>query len=464
MQLTIEKLVYGGDGLARLAQASTPETRDPPADAANDKGLRGKAVFVPFVLPGERVEARPVEEKRGFVRAALEKVLEASPQRVVPLCPYFQRCGGCHYQHINYDNQLAIKRQILAETLERTARIKWQSEIYVHASPPWGYRNRTRMKVATSPFALGYYRHNSHELLPVESCPISSPLINRAITVLWEIGRRGGFTDYSLFEIELFADHADARLLVELYVKESLPKLKWDSLVAELRERLPVDAVAAFLPKEPPSAHMKPRAMKLEHLFQPRPFIYAVTTEGREIAYQISPGSFFQTNRFVAATLVEIVCASATGKLAWDLYAGVGLFAAPLARTFDRVEAVESAPESFGDLEKNAPPNVHVCRMSTAAFLEQAARSPKGNRPDLVVVDPPRTGLGSNVTRKLTAIAPARLTYVSCDPATLARDLAVFLQSGYAMQQVHLVDLFPQTYHIESVVQLEKRLAGSSQR
>lgn len=461
MQLTIEKLVYGGDGLARLTEPNGSLTGDSQSDAVKGRLLRGKAVFVPFVMPGEQVEAAPVEEKRGFVRAALAEVLVSSPERVAPLCPYFQRCGGCHYQHTSYDSQLAIKRQILAETLERTAKIRWPGEIHVHRSQPWEYRNRTRMKVATSPFALGYYRHSSHDLLPIENCPISSPLINRAIDVLWEIGRIGGRAEYSLFEIELFANHDDTKLMLELYVRDGAPSQKWESLVAELCKRLPVAAVAVFS-SEAGQARRGPISdqqlkTKLEFLFQPESFIYTVAADSGEISYQVSAGAFFQSNGLLISKLVDIICADNSGEMAWDLYAGVGLFTVPLAKAFGRVEAVEATPASFADLEKNVLPNVRAHRMTTTAYLESAARAQKRRSPDLVVVDPPRAGLGVGSARKLAAIAPARLMYVSCDPATLARDLAVFLESGYAMKQVHLVDLFPQTYHIETVVQLDRK-------
>lgn len=140
MQLEIEKLIYGGDGLARHAQPNEP---------------RGKAVFVPFAIPGEHVEAALVEERPGFIRARVEKILQASPQRIEPRCPYFVRCGGCHYQHIDYAHQLESKADILRETLRRTAQIEWPEEIATHASPEWNYRNRTRMRLREDPFALG---------------------------------------------------------------------------------------------------------------------------------------------------------------------------------------------------------------------------------------------------------------------------------------------------------------------
>ncbi|MGC2321694.1 MAG: TRAM domain-containing protein, partial [Terriglobales bacterium] len=177
MRLTIDKLIYGGNGLARL-----------PAD---EKGP-GKAAFLPFVLEGENVEAEITEQKLGFARARAEKILEASPHRVEPGCPYFGQCGGCHYQHASYEHQLEIKSAILRETLRRVGKIELAQEIHIHPSPPWNYRNRTRLRVRTRPFVLGYNRMGSSALLPVEQCPISSPLINKAISALWQLGGAGG--------------------------------------------------------------------------------------------------------------------------------------------------------------------------------------------------------------------------------------------------------------------------------
>ena len=171
MELNIEKLVYGGDGLARL-----------PAD---ERG-RGKTVFLPYVIPGERVDATIIESRSGFARARLNQILTASPERVAAQCRYFGRCGGCQYQHIDYTAQLQFKAAILRETLRRTAKLELQPEIQLHRSEPWHYRNRTRVRVEHQPaFALGYFVANSHKLLPVESCPISSPLIDNSIRAAW---------------------------------------------------------------------------------------------------------------------------------------------------------------------------------------------------------------------------------------------------------------------------------------
>ena len=201
MLLTIEKLIYGGDGLARL----------PP-----DERGRGKAVFVPFVLAGEKIEASLTEQKPGFARAHAEAIVEPSPHRIPPVCPYFAQCGGCHYQHASYEHQLEIKEEILRETLRRTAKLELQTEIEIHPSPPWNYRNRSRLQIQTQPgFAAGYFKLASHELLPVEQCPISSPLINRGITALWQSGRSGKIPQ-GVSEVEFSANADDSHLLVEI--------------------------------------------------------------------------------------------------------------------------------------------------------------------------------------------------------------------------------------------------------
>src|SRR5882672_3753350 len=177
MQLTIEKLVYGGEGLARL-----------PADASG----QGKAAFIPFVLAGEEIAAALTEQRPGFARGRLDAVLRPSAERVPPPCPHFGSCGGCHYQHATYAEQLRIKTEILRENLRRLAKLELPVEIQVHASPPWNYRNRTRLALRhEGEFQLGYRWMGSEQILAVEECPISSPLLQRAIAAVWKLGRAG---------------------------------------------------------------------------------------------------------------------------------------------------------------------------------------------------------------------------------------------------------------------------------
>jgi 23S rRNA (uracil1939-C5)-methyltransferase len=428
VQLKIEKLVYGGDGLARMP---------------GDENGPGKTVFVPFSIDGEEVEAHLVEQKPGFARTRLERVLQPSTDRTEPGCPYFSRCGGCHYQHANYARQLKIKSAVLIETLRRTAKIELPCELQIHPSPEWNYRNRTRLKVQNAPeFALGYYKFRSHELLPIEQCPISSPLINRAIQEMWAAGRTGGIPA-EIREVELFADHGDARLLVEVYCDPRVGKTGAPK-IADAVGRILSSAVGVAAFEQPPANQLiEP---KCQASFGQTALVY----ETKAASYRVSAGAFFQANRFLIDDLVETVTSGVSGKLALDLYAGVGLFSTVLARSFAQVIAVESSQTSLADLRHNVPPEVKAVLATTEQYLGQLS----GMRPDLIVVDPPRGGLGEVVVQSLAKLKAPRITYVSCDPSTLARDLRLMAGLGYRITDAHFIDLFPQTFHIESVFRL----------
>lgn len=411
MELSIEKLIYGGDGLARL-----------PADEHGP----GKAVFVPFVLQGEKVDASIIEQKKGFARARLDKLVAESPDRITPHCRYFQHCGGCHYQHTSYEHQLDIKVAILKENLRRMAKLEL-SDIQVHPSPPWNYRNRSRFKVQSSPFAIGYFKFNSHELLPVEECPISSPLINRAIAKVWEMGKAEGVE-----EIEFFANAEDRQLLAGVYGDAQ-------RFAEELKAAVPEISGVSVFPGTAAAKACAPLGTG------------ELTYTTRHAGYRVSAGAFFQVNRHLTDQLVSLVTEGRSGRTALDLYAGVGLFSSVLSREFERVVAVESSPLSYADLQYNSAANVKAVRSMSEQYLKNVSGK---LQPDLVVMDPPRSGLGDSVIHSLVNLGAPRMTYVSCDPATLSRDLGGLLKAGYRVEQAHLVDLFPQTYHLESVFHL----------
>ena len=427
MQLTIEKLVYGGDGLARLP---------------GDEHGRGKAVFLPFVLEGEIVEATLLEQKRGFARARADNIVHASPLRISPKCPYFGECGGCHYQHTSYAHQLEIKAAILKENLRRIAKLELNTDITYHPSPEWHYRNRTRLQLRTEPqFALGFYKFNSHQMLPVEHCPISSPLINRALTAIWQIGRAGKMGP-GIQEIEFFANAEDSELLLQMHAAD-IRRQAAIQITEEIRSALPEVAGVSVQRRRP--SH----SSETEQIVNLGAGSLAYKTQGA--SYRVSHGAFFQVNRFLVDHLAEMVSEGQSGDVVLDLYAGVGLFSKILSRSFAQVIAVESSPTSHLDLVHNSPSNVRTVPKTTEQFLESVADK---LRPNFVVVDPPRNGLGETVVRRLAGLGAGRMVYVSCDPATLSRDLAGLLGAGYRIQQAHVVDLFPQTYHLESVFYL----------
>jgi 23S rRNA (uracil1939-C5)-methyltransferase len=447
--LTIEKLIYGGDGLARLPEAALAE----------QVHKRGKAVFVPFVLGGEKIEASLVEQKPGFARANVEAIIGRSPNRVEPSCRYFGRCGGCHYQHASYEHQLEIKKEILRETLRRTAKLELTCEIHAHGSPPWNYRNRSRLQVQTSPeFAAGYFKSASHELLPVEDCPISSPLINRAISALWHSGRAGR-VPAGVREVEFFANAEDTELLVDVICEAEARRAAVRDWVEELRAQNP-EIAGLTARRELPNKgqHAQEKLLSIGAGF--------LTYQTEHGAYRVSARSFFQTNRHLIDSLVKIVTEGRSGELALDLYAGVGLFSTALACDFRHIVSVESSQTSSADLAHNRTPNGEAYQATTEQYLARAESSGQAGKravlphflqkPDLVVADPPRCGLGERVARSIANLGAPRVVYVSCDPTTLARDLAPALGAGYHIDQAHLVDLFPQTYHLESVVHLVK--------
>lgn len=423
IKLRVEKLIYGGAGLARL---------------------EGKAVFVPLSLPGELVEANVTEDRGSYANAELTNVLEASGDRCDAPCPYFGSCGGCHYQHADYSAQIRMKTAILREAFER-ARISDIPEPGTLSAEPFGYRNRVRLHVQPDPFSLCYKYRNSHRNLPVRTCPIAAPLLQSAIEVLNQNGSAFGFGAW-VKEVELFVA-GETQLLASFFTDrpEGIAKQALAACWPRLQKLLPaMIGVAVFS-----TSKTRAPGRLLIHLGE-KSLLYP----SLDLHYRVGFGSFFQTNRLLIDALVLLVTDGEQGDRVWDLYAGVGLFSLPLSRRFANVVAVESSSAAIRDLRENLRYGDHrIVASETAVFLRKAAEQQMG-APDLVVVDPPRAGLGRDVTASLGKIRPRKITYVSCDPSTLSRDLSSLLEFGYRLTKIHLVDLFPQTFHLESVTHL----------
>ncbi len=426
IDVRIEKLVYGGEGLAHH---------------------EGHTVFAPFVLPDENVSIEPLEKRKKFIRGRVAQIKTPSADRATAPCPYFGVCGGCNYQHIPYELQLRYKAEILRETLARLGRVRWDGPIVPHASPPFAYRNRVQWKIAADARGvrdIGYFQAGSQKLCAIRQCPIASPKLNETLGAIVNLLEAGKLAP-GLREIEAFADQDDDRLLLNLAVEDA--KDASPQMAALFRSTLP--AVDSLLIHDQRTDNFE--------LFGPGYINYRAAGH----SYRIGHLSFFQVNRFVLDELVGMVIGEGRGRLALDLFAGVGLFSVPLANRFERVIAVESNEAAARDLEANlqasgaASPNLR--HMTVEAFLEQWR-----DRPDLVVLDPPRTGVAARALGRLVKIGPEEIVYLSCDPATLARDLAVIAGDeqnprDYRISEVHLVDIFPQTYHIEALVRLKRR-------
>jgi 23S rRNA (uracil1939-C5)-methyltransferase len=429
LRLSIEKLVYGGDGLAHTD---------------------GNTVFVPYVLPGEQVRANTKSKKKKLIWAELLEVTSPAKEREKPRCPHFQKCGGCHYQHIPAAEQLKLKKEILRETLSRLGGIAWDGAIVEHSAEPYGYRNRAQWAVRSGmPRALGYFLPESSVVLPIDECPVLSPGLAQTFTQLQDMARSGTLPA-GIREIEAFADSADEKIALNVAF-EKFPRPA-EELALTFRQALPQIESLLLLDQKKDRFELTGPGY--------------LTHEAGGYKYRVSHLSFFQVNRFLIEDLLKTVTANAHGELAVDLYAGVGFFTLPLAKTFQRVVSVDANLAATRDLHTNAEAsgasitshNEHV-----EEFLKKTEE-----KPDFVVLDPPRAGLGAEAAEKLAELGAKEIVYLSCDPSTLARDLAVLTGSSrkpkeiigpnvrYEITEMHLFDLFPQTFHIEAFVRLRR--------
>jgi len=430
----IEKPIYGGAFLARV---------------------EGKAVFVPLALPGEEARVRIVEDRRGYATAEVVEIVAASPERIAAACRHFGTCGGCHYQHTGYETQLGFKKAILRETLER-AGVRAPEEISLFGaadeSQSWGYRNRIRLAFDAQG-NVGYRGRRSHAVVPIEECPIAAPLLVKTARSFAEVVRQLS-PSLQPTEISLFCNGGETSLLASIFIakpaNERAAKERFGEIARSLSERIP-ELKGAELVVEGGAGERTPPQFPRTVAQWGEPFL-AYGAAG--FAYRVDHGAFFQVNRWLIDGLVDEVTGGKTGRLAWDLFAGVGLFARQLTSSFESVVAVESAPSAATALKENLHGTTgSAVRTSTLDFLR---RGNKSESPDFIVVDPPRTGLGAEITTFLAGVGAPALTYVSCDPATLARDLRALLSSGYEIESLTLADLFPHTFHLETVVHLRR--------
>jgi 23S rRNA (uracil1939-C5)-methyltransferase len=351
----------------------------------------GKAVFVPFAIPGEHVRVKVVDERARWARAELVEVLEASPDRIRAACPLFGRCGGCATQHIEPDRRRALQRQVVIDQLERIAGLVDPPVGEIRAAGDWGYRSTARFAVAGDG-RLGFRAGRSHTVVPVEACPLLHP---HTQAVRDEAG--DGWATSAEVMVRATANGDGGTLIV-------LPEHSGGTVT---------ETVSGF-------------------------------------EFRVSPGSFFQQNIEGAAILLELVRAAADvvlGDRALDLYAGVGLFARGLAEDGAEVIAVETNASAVADARENLSGLPAEIWQGTAEEALDEVDPPL----DIVVLDPPRAGAGAEVMRRIAGLRPRVVIMVSCDPAALARDTRTLIDAGYALEQVTPVDQFAQTASIEAV-------------
>ena len=400
LEVKLDKLVYGGDAMGRLED--------------------GRAVFVPYALPGEIARVRVMTEKRGHVRAELVEVLEASPERIAARCKHFTACGGCHYQHMSYAKQLEVKRQVVVEQFQRMAGIDDPPVEAVVPSPAeWNYRNTVQFS-QTEDGRLGFQAAGTRRVIPIMECFLPEEGINQ----IWPQLNLEPVPGLQRIELR----QADNDEMLVLSGEEELPP--------EMELELPISAVYLSPVKGP--------------------MIMAGDEFGiiqiNERPFSFHAGSFFQVNTAQAEAMVDHVMSLlplTPETIALDVYCGVGLFSAFIAPQVAQLIGIEYSGLACEDFAINLDEfeNVSIYQGPAERILPSVEV-----QPDVVVVDPPRAGLKPEALDALVEMGMQTLVYVSCDPATLARDVKRLMGAGYSLERITPFDLFPQTYHVETVV------------
>ncbi len=414
-ELSLDAIAHGGEAIGRLG---------------------GRVIFVPYAIPGERVRVEIIEEKERWARARLLEILRPSPDRVAPPCPYFgpgvDACGGCQWQHIAYERQAELKGEIVADQLRRLGHM---------ADPPvadvialaddegvlaYGYRNYVQF-VRSAGGQLGFRQGASQQITPIERCLLLHDRLDElhaAMDLDWPeltgVSLRAGInTGQALILMETAAD--------------DLPELELD-----------LPAACAVLTRR----GVQPLIGE--------PWIEEMVAERR---YHISAESSFPINTVGAEALVEVVrryTEVQPGDVVLDAYCGVGLFALALAHSAGEVIGIEPSSSACEDFAYNAGGLPHISLHEGAVDEVLPALQAQGQRVDIAVMNPPRTGAGEAVVRTLAELGPRRIVYVSCDPATLARDMVHLTAAGYRLVEVQPVDMFPQTVQVETVALWER--------
>ncbi len=422
--LRIDSLAYGGNGVGRH---------------------EGKAVFVPHSAPGDLLRCRVTREKKRYAEAELTELVEPSNQRRQPLCPVFGRCGGCQWQHLPYREQAHWKERIFRDTLVRQCALPAEKILPMAAAPDeWGYRSRVQFKCQQTDngFVMGFYRRGSHYVIDVEHCPIAAGAINGALA-RFRAWLPASPCSERIPRVDMAVDD-EGRVRVVLHVLDDPA----DALADYLRPLAAEADYALFL--------QSGRENTLLHVLGDDD-LHIRPLADTELRLAYGPGGFAQVNLEQNRRLVAEVLGAIEGgrpRRILDLCCGMGNFSLPLARIADAVVGVEDHVPSIDKARNNAAANALANVRFHARSAEGAYAALAGSGGfDLVVLDPPRTG-AHQVARELAALRPARIIYISCDPPTLARDLVPLLQAGFQVQWSRPVDLFPQTYHTESVTSL----------
>lgn len=410
MIVNIEKIVYGGKGLGKL---------------------NSKTCFIPYVLPNEKVKINIKKDKKSFCEGYPLEILEKSEYRVNPECEYYTKCGGCDFQHISYEKQLDLKKEILEEALFRLGKIEKKVDKIIPSENPFYYRNRVQFKINNGEF--GFFAPESNDIINIDSCKISHLKINEAIESLKKLSKN----HKNIKEIHIFYPNTEKALL-NIYLNE-FEELDFQTI----KENLPISINGAGI-------YLKNKRIKT--------FGKSFTFEKvGKYNFRISLDSFFQVNRFqIENILNEVLKEIEENKIVGDIFCGVGLFTIPVAKKSKKSFGVEINKSAV----KDANYNLKINNIQNTKIFETSASKAldiiSGYQPEILIFDPPRTGLYKDLINKVLNLKKLeKIVYVSCNPATASRDINL-LADKFKLKKVKMIDMFPQTHHIESIFVLER--------
>lgn len=424
---------------------------------------QGLAVFVPGGVPGERISARVIEKKKSYARAELLEVIKEVKTRVNPECPVFGACGGCQLQHIDYKEQLKYKEKMVRDLLERVAKLdEVNVQPTIGAEYPFAYRNKAQFPLTRNQegnIVTGFFKRGTHQVVAHNDCHIQHPLINKIADKTLEILNKFNISVYDEKMHKGLLRHLLVRvgvctnqgLLTIITSRSSLPYQ--NEISDEIMKEIPeIVGVIQNINREKTNVIM---GKKIKLLAGQDHYIDYIGN----IKYAVTYRSFFQVNTLQTKILYDTIhqFANLTGQeVIVDAYCGIGSISLYLAKEAKKVIGIEVISEAIEDAEKNVDLNgINNCSFITGSVeKELPLLLKKGIRPDLVIFDPPRKGLDQDVIKSVLKVKPTKLIYVSCNPATLARDIGLF-KDEYLVKKVQPVDMFPNTYHVESVVLME---------
>ncbi len=398
MEIVITGLTYGGEGVGRLPD--------------------GKTVFVPYTIPGERVVVEINTDKKKYARAKPIQIIESSPHRINPLCKHYMFCGGCHLQHLAYDEQVRLKQNILAEQVEK---VGLNPEVILPAQPSpqeWHYRNNLQFHLSPDGH-LGYQAAHTNQVIPIVECHLPVSGLNS----IWNNLQLEPGLPIERISARVGADDEITIMLEGEY--DALPEIEMDFPCSVVHHSLAGDLVLAG---------------------SPTMLIKVGDTE-----FQVSAGSFFQVNTLVAQLMADYALSLVKDsdiKSLMDVFCGVGLFSRMFAPHVRKIIGIESSESACNDFTENLAEfeDVSIYQGKAEDILPYL-----DEKPDLVLVDPPRAGLDERVLESICRSAPSRIIYISCDPSTFIRDASRFNARGFSLRNIKPIDMFPQTYHVEVI-------------